>query len=63
MIEQPDDYFDNYTLYDYAERSLQITPLPKTINKEELELFMREFGAIRNLKWTLNSLWIEYIEK
>jgi len=59
MIEQPDDYSDNYA----PERSLQISPLPKTISKEELESFMKEFGTIRNLTWSLNSLWIEYIEK
>jgi len=45
------------------ERSLQIAPLPKTISKEELESFLREFGMILKSNWTRNSLWIEYLEK
>jgi len=45
------------------ERSLQIAPLPKKVEKKELELFMREFGTILKSDWTENSLRIEYLEK
>jgi len=44
-------------------KSLCITPLPKTISREELLRFLHQFGSIKRQHFGRNSLWIEYYDR
>lgn len=43
-------------------KSLCIAPLPKTITREDLAKFLRQFGPVKRERFGRNSLWIEYYD-
>ncbi|XP_070156568.1 speckle targeted PIP5K1A-regulated poly(A) polymerase-like [Polyergus mexicanus] len=43
-------------------KSLCIAPLPKTITRENLAKFLRQFGPVKRERFGRNSLWIEYYD-
>lgn len=44
-------------------KSLCIAPLPKTISREDLARFLRQFGPIKRERYGRNSLWIEFFDR
>lgn len=44
-------------------KSLCIAPLPKTISREDLARFLRQFGPVKRDRFRQNSLWIEYYDR
>lgn len=44
-------------------KSLCIAPLPKTVSREDLARFLRQFGPVKRDRFRRNSLWIEYYDR
>lgn len=55
-------YEENHQHY-LPGKSLCVCPLPKTVSKEELVNFLRQFGTIKRQHFGRNSFWIEYNDR
>ncbi|GAB1866251.1 U6 snRNA-specific terminal uridylyltransferase 1 [Camponotus japonicus] len=61
-VKSGENKFREEDQYYLPGRSLCIAPLPKTISREDLERFLRQFGPVKRDRFGRNSLWIEYYD-
>lgn len=62
-VKSRENKFREEDQYYLPGRSLCIAPLPKTISREDLERFLRQFGPVKRNRFGRNSLWIEYYDR